>query len=310
MEVCRKVIDDAEVNTTSKSTAYGVMALIHTFRGNLKTARRYHKEAWKRAHSVQSEMLLNIGRWGLAVYQEYLGKNDQAFMQYNTMMEEWKKTEDKHDILTGFSSASIFYAEQGHKTEVVKCVDHCARIAEETGNPEAIGMLSFCLGVSTHLLAQYKESTTHLQNALKYFRKLNIPLQIAYAEYQIGKSYSRLGKTNEATQHWKSGATMCNKMGMRPLASKLENALNDTGEIAGERRSAGHAERQERGGLTGRQYEILGHIAEGLSNKEIAGRLHLSTRTVDMHVRNLFDALNCRNRAEAVKAATDQGIIS
>jgi predicted ATPase/class 3 adenylate cyclase/DNA-binding CsgD family transcriptional regulator len=310
IEVCRKVIEDAEVNTSSKSTAYGVMALIHTFRGTLKTAGRYHKEAWHRAHSVESQMLLNIGRWGVAVYQEYLGKNDKAFVQYNTMLEEWQKTEDKHDILAALSSASSFYASQGHKVEAIKCVDHCARIAEETGNPEAIGMLSFCLGVSTYLLEQYDASVTHLQNALQYFKKLNIPLQVVHAEYQLGKAYSELGNTGEAVRHWKSAVTLCNNMGMRPLASKLKTALTDAGEIAGEHRSAKHAERQERGGLTDRQFEILRYIAGGLSNKEIAGRLHLSTRTVDMHVRNLFDALNCRNRAEAVKAATDQGIIS
>jgi len=50
-------------------------------------------------------------------------------------------------------------------------------------------------------------------------------------------------------------------------------------------------------------------VATGRTNREIAERLYLSTRTVDMHVRNILVKLGCRSRVEAVSRAGDLGIL-
>jgi len=52
--------------------------------------------------------------------------------------------------------------------------------------------------------------------------------------------------------------------------------------------------------LTHRQIEILGLVAEGLSNPEIASRLYLGESTVKWHVRKILKALGVANRAQAV----------
>lgn len=52
--------------------------------------------------------------------------------------------------------------------------------------------------------------------------------------------------------------------------------------------------------LTQREREVLTLIAQGLSNKEIAGRLCISTNTVQNHTYNLRQKLAARNRTEAV----------
>ncbi len=309
-EMCSEILNDSKINDASKSAAYGVSSLIKTYRGELKTAKKYHRAANELARSVNFEMLLNIGRWGAGVYLEVSGQQEKAFHQYNLMLEEWQHTEDKHDILVGFSSAAIFYEEHGHQQEVIKCVDHCARIAEVTGNPEAIATLSFCLGVSSNMTKRFEEAISHLRKALKNYKNLDVALQIIYTRYQLGKALLNIGKKEEAVFEWKAVIGLCKRLGMRPFAKRLNEMLAEIGEIAGERRNSEHATRKSRAGLTRRQFEILEGLGEGLSNKEIASKLHLSTRTVDMHVRNVFDTLNCRTRAEAVKSAIDQGLLT
>lgn len=57
--------------------------------------------------------------------------------------------------------------------------------------------------------------------------------------------------------------------------------------------------------LTPRQLEILREVAMGHTDKQIARKLSLSPRTVEMHVANALLALQCRTRAEAVRRATE-----
>ena len=61
--------------------------------------------------------------------------------------------------------------------------------------------------------------------------------------------------------------------------------------------------------LTRREAEILGMLADGLANKEIAARLGISSHTVKTHVQALFAKLGADSRAEAVALGVRRGLI-
>ncbi|WP_330344288.1 response regulator transcription factor [Streptomyces longwoodensis] len=62
-------------------------------------------------------------------------------------------------------------------------------------------------------------------------------------------------------------------------------------------------------GLTAREAEVLLLIAEGLSNHEIAQKLHVSTATVKTHINNLFAKIGIKDRAQAVRYAYGKGLV-
>ena len=62
-------------------------------------------------------------------------------------------------------------------------------------------------------------------------------------------------------------------------------------------------------GITQREHEILGLIAEGLSNREIGERLFVSENTVKTHSSRLFDKLGVNRRVQAVLKGRELGLI-
>jgi DNA-binding NarL/FixJ family response regulator len=72
----------------------------------------------------------------------------------------------------------------------------------------------------------------------------------------------------------------------------------------------GENEAVERGPLTDREAEVLGLLARGLANKQIAASLGISEHTVKFHVSSIYTKLNVTNRAEAVGAGLRGGWIA
>ncbi|MDF2047417.1 MULTISPECIES: response regulator transcription factor [Microbacterium] len=61
--------------------------------------------------------------------------------------------------------------------------------------------------------------------------------------------------------------------------------------------------------LTAREVEVLGHVAQGLSNREIGRRLHLGEATVKTHLLKAFAKLDVADRTRAVTRAMELGIL-
>jgi non-specific serine/threonine protein kinase len=59
-------------------------------------------------------------------------------------------------------------------------------------------------------------------------------------------------------------------------------------------------------GLSGREQEVARLVADGLANKEIAARLHLSVRTVETHIRRVLTKLGLLNRTQLATWARDR----
>jgi DNA-binding NarL/FixJ family response regulator len=76
--------------------------------------------------------------------------------------------------------------------------------------------------------------------------------------------------------------------------------------------AAGHRvvrRREGPAGLTAREVEVLRLLARGLSNKAIAGELHISPKTAGNHVEHIYTKTGATNRAAASLFAMQQGLL-
>jgi DNA-binding CsgD family transcriptional regulator/tetratricopeptide (TPR) repeat protein len=97
-------------------------------------------------------------------------------------------------------------------------------------------------------------------------------------------------------------------IGATPLAAIARRRLRDRG-ARGVPRGPNEATRLNPAGLTGREAHILSLLVEGLSNAQLARRLHRSQKTIDHHVSSVLAKLGVHSRLEVRAAAIALGLL-
>jgi DNA-binding CsgD family transcriptional regulator len=126
---------------------------------------------------------------------------------------------------------------------------------------------------------------------------------------QLGIPYDRAVALSQGTTEARlEGLALFDELGAVPLAARTRAVLTKAG-ITGIPRGPIRATRGNRFGLTSRQLDVLRHLAEDMTNAEIAERLFLSSRTVEHHVSAILGKLGAETRAKAVATARQAGVL-
>jgi DNA-binding CsgD family transcriptional regulator len=103
--------------------------------------------------------------------------------------------------------------------------------------------------------------------------------------------------------------TLLDPIGATPLAAIARRRLRDRG-ARGVPRGPNETTRSNPAGLTGREAQILSLLVQGLSNAQLAQRLHRSQKTIDHHVSSVLAKLGVHSRFEARAAAIALGLLA
>ena len=133
--------------------------------------------------------------------------------------------------------------------------------------------------------------------ASEHWRRLGCPYEAAL---------TLLGGADDAAVRSSLGELQ--RLGARAAAARAARVLRERG-LRGLSRGPRAATRRNPAGLTPRELEVLGLLAEGLRNADIAGRLVLSAKTVDHHVSAILRKLQAGTRTEAAAHAARLGLL-
>ena len=186
----------------------------------------------------------------------------------------------------------------------------CLRTKEELGDLHTIAM---CLDLLTTCLV----STADLERAVVLRGAADTLWTLLNAPVLIGPAYTQIRERVTATARSALGeerfAALLRHGAALPLSAALATARGEAPAVPADSPLAGSA--AWRGGvpdsearpLTKREREIAGLVADGLGNREIAGRLFLSKRTVDSHIEHIFAKLGFSSRAQLAGWFREQG---
>jgi DNA-binding CsgD family transcriptional regulator len=134
-----------------------------------------------------------------------------------------------------------------------------------------------------------------LRRAWEAWQELDAPYDAARARVLIAQACAGLGDEDAVSFELDAARDIFFRLGAAPDLAQLDSGI----------RARGRSDR----GLTSRELEVLRLIARGKSNREIAGALVISERTVARHVQNIFAKLGVSSRSSASVFATENDLL-
>ena len=227
------------------------------------------------------------------------------------MLDRWSRSEDHHYAVWGLRWSAAWFARNGAAADARACAEALSSIAASAGHPDALAALAHALGEIALAEGDADGRGRAARPRGRAARRTRHPVR-ARADpaprrrrargrrASATRALERLAEGYRARPHARRARRSPPRVAAEivALGASLEEHL-------GRRAAADH----DHAGLSRRELEVMRLAAGGLTNREIAERLVLSTRTVDMHMRNILAKLRCRTRTEAARRAAELGLL-
>ena len=124
---------------------------------------------------------------------------------------------------------------------------------------------------------------------------------MAVTHLSLAEAHALHGDRDAARRHLSAGREIAARLEARPMLARAD--------ALAERFALASRERRTTDVLTDREAEVLGLLAEGRTNAEIAATLFMSPKTASVHVSHIIAKLGAANRTEAAATARRQGLL-
>ncbi|MFG2352742.1 AAA family ATPase [Streptomyces sp. NPDC048521] len=237
------------------------------------------------------DLLFHRGR-----LQETLGRTQAALADLEECGRQLLRDAHCHDRHPWRTAAAPLYAHAGDVAAAERLAREQLDLARAWGAPHAVATALHTLAVVT----RGGRRAPLLYEAADLLRDSGAWLEQARVLRSLGHELRRLRKVREAREQLRAALALAEKCGAGALVDVLRAELASAG--ARPRRGA------ETGldALTPAEHRTALLAAEGLTNKEIADRLYVTRRTVELHLSRVYRKLSVSGRADLPAVVADQ----
>ncbi|HSJ65392.1 MAG TPA: LuxR C-terminal-related transcriptional regulator [Gemmatimonadaceae bacterium] len=257
--------------------AYYLEAELHRLRGEFAEAEEAYRESGKRQRRP---------RPGLAHLRLAQGHGEAASTAIRRLMDEADERLTRPDVLA--AAVEIMLA-QDDLPAARAASDELSDIAEELGAPFLRALADQAAGAVLRAEGDARGALAALDRALTAWQALEAPYESARVRVLLGLACRALGDDDAAAIELEAARAVFEELGAAPDLARLD------------RLSPTHDEAPD--GLTRRELQVLRLVAEGKTNRDVAGDLGISEKTVARHVSNIFVKLGLSSRAAATAYA-------
>lgn len=272
-------------------------------RGDHAAARAFYEEslAIRRELGDQLGILTALHNLGIVAAQE--GDWERALDSQRAAVESGRRLGDRRAVASALIEIGAVSIRLRKPSEALRAYGEALDLSEEHGDAVRTAQAVEGLAMVAIDGRQWEPAALLTGAAAAQRRRLGMPMTAAETAF-TGERLAALARAlgNERLQELqRRGAELA---GIRGVAGRLQEALR----AHEQSRATGPLGDGELLKLTSREGEILGLVALGLTNQEIAERLVVSVRTVETHLGNVYAKIGARGRADAVAFAVRAGL--
>lgn len=306
--LCRRLISP-DAGPGDNLVADGVLGSIEAWRGRSDSALGLLTRCLDSATRLNVVSMQCDSIAALAWLAARDGDDDRAREYCLLLLDRWEDSEDHHYAVWGLRWACGWFSQRGELDEARACAGALSTIASSSGFPDALAALASALGEMAFAEGDAETAAEQLVRACELHEQLMIPFERAAIQLRAGVAVAAVGDGDRALELLGEAHRGASALGAVPVANEAADVIASMGASLEDLIGIRAADAHDRAGLSRREHEVVRLLAQGLTNREIAERLVLSTRTVDAHVRSIFTKLDCRTRTEAAARAADAGLL-
>ncbi|TDD14329.1 helix-turn-helix transcriptional regulator [Nonomuraea diastatica] len=284
-EGLRLAQDTGQLNTAAQHLAW--LAMTAAVEGDSETCRVRADAAIEMADAHELGIAGAIGTWALACLDLAAGRPADAAARLRA------ERRNNHVVIRVMATPHFIEASArtGDRERAAAALRVLERWVGSTRSPDLRALVARCRA----LLAAPGEADELFREALDLHGQGVCEFESARTRLLYGSALRRDRRPGAARNHLHAALETFERHGARLWTEQARTELRASGDPVRLTRPA--TTRQ----LTAQQLRIARMVAEGATNKEVAERLFLSRRTVEHHLRNIFDRLGVRSRVELVR---------
>jgi DNA-binding NarL/FixJ family response regulator/tetratricopeptide (TPR) repeat protein len=310
MERSAEILDDAIEAARLVGDAQGLSmnlfnrALAATMAGDLETALRTGAESVELARSIDNGV---ITAFAGAIHAQ-------------TLLELGDALAARELLLESVGGEEIPLLAGGWRAHFLEALTRChlalgdlefarqtvARLTDEAveHGPGLTALMADRAGAELALIEGNADRAANLaRSAVAAAEQIGASAHVAPSRALLGRALVASGAMNDAIAELETAAAEFDTQGAVRFRDQVESELRRLGHSTTYRRSApGQGDTFGVDSLTGRELEVAGLVLDRRTNREIAEELFLSTKTVETHMRHIFDKLGVSSRVEVARA--------